>query len=112
MKKLTALLVLCSFVLMGCAALDNPDTAQKLVIADRSFTGVMTTARRLHHQGVLDDDDILEINPYVQKGNKALDAAWEAYSNGQDVTAEQKIVEITKFAEKIRDLIQEGQQNE
>lgn len=70
-------------VFTGCATVTKPDSpAQSLAYVDGQFTALVDTAADLRQQGQLTDEQVEDIDPIIQKGDTALDAAWEALDAG------------------------------
>lgn len=59
--------------LSGCAAMQTP--AAQWAAARETLTVTQNTMLTLHDTGVVDDDDLLELDPYVKAARAAIEEA-------------------------------------
>ena len=73
---------LMAFLLAGCAS-----TQTSLVRADVAFTQTTQTLTAAYDRGDISDETAVQLTPLIERGSKALDAAWFAYGQGRPDTA-------------------------
>lgn len=97
MKKLTVSVLLILVVLGGCGYIGQPQPEtpkQALLAADRNFTAVVASANSALENGTISDTQARKITPYINSGDRLLDAAWSAYRAGKTDLVMTKVNEL------------------
>lgn len=106
----TAMLALVALLLVGCANVTKPETpAQRLAYADGQFSALVNTAADLREQGILTEAQVREIDPKIQRGNEALDAAWLALNQDLPDEALDYVRIVNRLLPEIRAALKEAQ---
>lgn len=81
--RLPFLAVLLIALLAGCASLTKPESpAQALAYADAQFAAAVYTAADMRAQGALTESQVRAVDNAIQRGDRALDAAWRMLGTG------------------------------
>lgn len=98
----------------GCASIGdigekNESIGATLAKTDKAFTQTVRTINDLYDSGTINQDQMQEVAPYIKKGDKALDVAWEAYKAGNKDKAVEKLEAVKNVIDELKPFLEDNE---
>lgn len=115
-EAILAALALCVAFVPACSTIPGTDISinteaspsEQLARIDATFTKTVQTINSLHDSGQITDDQLKRLEPFVKKGDAALDAAWKALEASNEDKLADKIEDVRDVLKKLKPIVQEA----